>query len=39
MSKDNRLEVFISNRESKCDECGEELGSHAWIVLRERQGS
>ena len=32
---DNRLKVFISSRESKCDECGEELGSHAWIVLRE----
>jgi len=24
--KDNKLKVFISNRESKCDECGEELG-------------
>lgn len=32
---DNQLKVFISNRESKCDECGEELGSNAWIVLRE----
>ena len=32
---DNRLKVFISNRDSKCDECGEDLGSHAWITLRE----
>ena len=31
---DNRLKVFISNRESKCDDCGEELGSIAWILLR-----
>jgi hypothetical protein len=29
------LKVFISNRESKCDECGEELGHHAWITLQE----
>ncbi len=32
----NDLKVFISsNRESKCDECGEELGHHAWITLQE----
>lgn len=36
---DNQLKVFISNRESKCDECGEELGHHAWIVLRENRGA
>ena len=36
---DNQLKVFISNRESKCDECGEELGRHAWIVLRENKGA
>ena len=29
----NELKVFISGRESKCDECGAELGHHAWIVL------
>jgi hypothetical protein len=38
-SSDSQLKVFISNRESKCDECGEELGRHAWIVLRENKGA
>ena len=33
------LKVFISNRESCCDECGEELGHHAWITLQEGQGA
>jgi hypothetical protein len=36
---DNQLKVFISNRESKCDECGEELGRKAWIVLRGDNGA
>jgi hypothetical protein len=27
------LKVFISSRESKCDECSENLGSKAWITL------
>ena len=27
------LKVFISNRDSVCDECHEELGSKAWIFL------
>jgi len=35
----NDLKVFISNRESKCDECGEDLGRHAWIVLRGEKGA
>jgi hypothetical protein len=35
----NELKVFISTRESKCDECGEELGPHAWIMLREGKGA
>lgn len=26
MSNENQLKVFISNRESRCDECGEDLG-------------
>ncbi len=38
-SSDNQLKVFISNRESKCDECGEELGKHAWIILRGEKGA
>ncbi len=29
------LKVFISSREATCDECGAELGRHAWIVLNE----
>ncbi len=33
------LKVFISNREAKCDECGEELGHHAWITLQEGKGA
>jgi hypothetical protein len=27
------LKVFISNRDSRCDECGEDLGRRAWITL------
>lgn len=27
------IKVLISTRESKCDECGEELGRKAWITL------
>lgn len=27
------ITVFISGRESVCDECGEELGTSAWITL------
>jgi hypothetical protein len=27
------IKVFISNRESTCDECGEYLGRKAWITL------
>ena len=35
----NDLKVFISNRDSRCDECGEELGRHAWIVLMGDRGA
>src|ERR1044071_7867719 len=37
--KPQDLKVFISNRESKCDECGEELGRQAWITLEENKGA
>lgn len=37
--KSNDLKVFISNRESHCDECGEDLGHHAWITLQEDKGA
>ncbi len=33
------LRVFISNRESRCDECGEDLGRHAMIVLAGDRGA
>ena len=29
------LKVFITNQDSTCDECGEQLGHHAWITLSE----
>ena len=37
--KPQDLKVFISNRESKCDECGEELGRGAWITLVENKSA
>jgi hypothetical protein len=33
------LKVFISSRESTCDECGENLGSKAWITLIRDKGA
>lgn len=33
------IKVFISNRDSKCDECGERLGRKAWITLEENIGA
>jgi hypothetical protein len=39
-SEDNKeLKVFISNRESTCGECGENLGSKAWITLAGEKGA
>lgn len=32
------LSVFISNRDSKCDECGEVLGHGAWVTLKQERG-
>jgi len=38
MEKAPDLKVFISTRESTCDECGENLGHKAWITLtKDRQ--
>jgi hypothetical protein len=39
MSREDELKVFISSRDSTCDECGEELGTHAWITLRKDKGA
>jgi hypothetical protein len=36
---ENQLKVFITTRESACNECGQELGRHAWIVLRGEKGA
>ena len=33
------LKVFITSRESKCDECGQELGCHGWITTRDGKGA
>ncbi len=33
------LKVFITNREAVCSECGEQLGSHAWVTLIEGKGA
>ena len=39
MSKRDDLKVFITSRESKCDECKEDLGRKAWITLAEEKGA
>jgi hypothetical protein len=39
MIKDNELKVFISSRDSICDECKENLGSKAWIFLSRDKGA
>src|SRR5258708_11241336 len=33
------LKVFISSRESTCDECGQALGHSAWICLLGERGA
>jgi hypothetical protein len=37
--KNNEIKVFISNRESICGECGENLGHKAWITLDRDKGA
>ena len=39
MTKNNDIKVFISNRDSICDECKEELGRRAWITLERDKGA
>jgi hypothetical protein len=39
MNENPDLKVFISTRESSCDECGEKLGSRAWITLSGERGA
>ncbi len=39
MRQADSLKVFITSRESVCDECGDELGSGAWIMLAGDRGA
>jgi hypothetical protein len=39
MNKRQDLTVFITTRDAACDECGEDLGRHAWITLKEDKGA
>jgi hypothetical protein len=39
MKKSSDIKVFISSRDSICDECGEALGRKAWITLVEDKGA
>jgi hypothetical protein len=39
MEETSRPKVFISSRESVCDECGEGLGHGAWITLAGERGA
>ena len=39
MKRSEDLKVFISSRDSLCEECGESLGNGAWITLVEGKGA
>jgi hypothetical protein len=39
MKKNFDLKVFISNKNSTCNECGENLGQKAWITLIKNKGA
>src|SRR5262245_51667359 len=39
LNQPDELKVFISTRESTCGECGENLGSKAWITLVGEKGA
>lgn len=39
MKQSSDLKVFISSRDSTCDECGENLGRRAWIFLNREKGA
>jgi len=39
MEQQEELKVFISTRESTCDDCGENLGPKAWITLTREKGA
>lgn len=37
MTSESELKVFITHRDATCGECGEDLGSKAWIMLAGEQ--
>jgi len=39
MNRADDLKVFISNRDSVCDECHEQLGRKAWLLLTRERGA
>jgi hypothetical protein len=39
MKRTADLKVFISTKDSSCDECGENLGRRAWITLSKDKGA
>ena len=39
MTEKQELKVFIATRESACAECGEKLGTDAWIMLAGERGA
>ena len=39
MKQSKDIMVFISTTDSSCDECGADLGRHAWITLTEDKGA
>lgn len=39
MGRDGELKVFISHRNSVCEECREELGRNTWILLAGERGA
>jgi hypothetical protein len=39
MPQQEELKVFITSRESTCDECKVDLGSKAWITLKRDKGA
>src|ERR1700730_15489897 len=39
MQKSEDIKVFISHRDSKCDDCGEKVCRKSWITLKENKGA
>ncbi len=39
MNQTDDLKVFISNRDSTCGECHEQLGRQAWVLLAGERGA